>query len=82
MSKTNSATMTAALRIAATHGHVVCACPGQPRRANAVSGATFAALVKSGLMTHDVNGTPEPGFFAWVDGTEGYLTPAGKAAIA
>ena len=71
-----------ALRLAAAHGHVICRAPGaKDDRPNVIAGTTFAALAKAGLLTHDVNGCPEPRFFAWVEGTVGYLTAAGAAGL-
>ncbi len=77
-----SKTERAALTLAAMHGSIVCACPGDARPVNGIAGRTFASLAAKGLLTHSSDGTPEPGFCAWVDGTEGYLTPAGRAEVA
>lgn len=69
-----SATKSEALKIAAAKGVVLAG--------HEVAYRTFSSLVRDGLLTRAADGTPEPGFDQCVYGAEGFLTAAGKAAIA
>lgn len=76
-----------ALELADDNGHVTCEPVGRPAEKGRVSakrgvaGSTFSALARAGLLTHDEDGMPDPGFDAWVEGSLGYLTYAGRVAL-